>query len=166
MRKLLQNRDFVSKLQQAICVEEATVLCSHHLMGLIKNGRVKQKIKDCGLAAAENKKVLLELLGEEATDAEACEESKCEFCNLKTDSFSLVGSLRLGIEITSAAIRQYKSLVKLSDDRNIRELFNGLVKTKVYQRNLFRKEQKFGHVENKGGDFVKIYCIPHVITKL
>ncbi|MBD3263799.1 MAG: hypothetical protein GF375_01700 [Candidatus Omnitrophica bacterium] len=166
MEKIIEKPDFKSILKKAVCVEDATAVCSLHLAGLIKNGRVKKKFDNCGQTAAENKKILVEMLGSGEAGPEACGENKCKFCNLKTESFSLVGSLTLGAEITSAAIKYYKYLNRLSTDRDRKKLFSSLSKTKVFQRNLFKKEEKFGHREDREGDFIKIYCIPHVVTKL
>ena len=152
-------------LHGAIASEHITSFCFGHIASLIKNGRVRAKFFTFAGLAKKDKESLLGRLSNFGITNFVLED-KCELCRLKPESFSLVGALNLGLELTSASLKFYNELLALTSRLEDKNLFRELIKEKTQQKDFLKKEKKFTRLDKATSDFISSYCIPEVAAKL
>lgn len=155
----------IEKLKSVICTEHTIHTNYNRLVSLIKNGRIRDKLRSHSTAAKRNKNLLIEQLNSLGVNSYVA-ESPCKFCKITPEDFSLIGALDLGLEVTTVAIKFYRDLLHLSDDVEKKDLFKRLLKDKITQKNFLKREKRFPHRNKKESDLIYNYCIPEVISKL
>ncbi|MBU2103171.1 MAG: hypothetical protein ABH865_08200 [Candidatus Omnitrophota bacterium] len=166
-KKSNNHAELHEKLRAAIDTEQVIAQCSRHLAGLIKNGAVRNKFMQLTQEALANKEVLLSIgcsLG--ARELEVAE--RCKLCKIDPESFSQLGAVILGFELTRSAVTLYHDLAAGTSNEQDKKIFERLCKEKKAHQRFLAKEQKFITERAQGislgcfGD----YCIPQVIQNL
>lgn len=152
-------------LQAAIDAEHTASICFKYAASLIKNGKIKAKFLTFAESAEKNKELLLVKLRNLGVDNFVLEQ-KCKFCKLSPESFSLIGTLNLALELIAVSIKYYNNLIAQVESRQDKELFKKILKEKNKQRVLLKKEKRFASDEKTKLDFIDTYCIPEIISKL
>jgi|GEM_PF-1735454 len=160
----LEGQPYVfDKLWKVVDAEYTAASCFNYISGLIKNGRISVRFVDFAKKAEKNKKMFSALLGERGKK-NVVFENTCELCKLTPQSFSLLGALNLGIELTRISEDLYARLSEEFLPMAYKDVFKRLSEEKHRQRNFLRKELRF--VEATGGsDFIMDVCIPYVVGK-
>ena len=161
------NVTLKEKLQSAIDIERISAKCCCHLSSLIKNGKIRSKFFVMSEVAKVNEALLCDYLRQLGITHFISEE-RCKYCKINPESFSLLGAINLGLEITEAAITHYKDLVTLVACSEDKKIFKKLLKEKDEQRDFLKKERKFVHEKEDKNQFdcIMNYCIPKVISKI
>lgn len=156
---------FIGKLEKAIDAESILSNCCRHLFALMREGEIRSEFKKISDIAEDNIKILTGYLKDAGVE-DFILEKKCEYCKINPESFSLEGSINLGIEIISACVKLYKELEGLSGEAESKNLFQSLVKEKTAQKNFLNKE--YEAIENKkdGKNIIDLHCIPAVASRL
>jgi len=150
--KPIDKSKLEEKLRCTMDIEAAISVCYSCIAGLIKNGRIRAQFKLFSNEANEDNKLLRRRLKTlEAHELNV--ESACKVYRLNPESFSLFGALRLCLEVTNAAMKFYKELLKITDDSEDKKLFAKLLK----------KEKKFSHREENS--CIDNYCIPELMSR-
>lgn len=161
------SKRLIEVFECTIDVERTMARCCEHLAQIIKNGQIRNKFSEMSKIARENERLLYSYLGQLGITLEAIEEH-CKFCKLDPESFSLVGALNLGLEITGTAMRCYKDLAALPQVSSDKKFFKKLLKEKTGQNSFLKKEQRF--IQEKQDkeqlDCIGNYCIPKIISKV
>ena len=161
----MEKDKLIEKIQDTIDAENTMSFCFSHLAGLVKNGRIRKQFYSLSGSAKANKDSLMRILErEEVKDFSL--ENRCKFCKIKTESFSLIGAINLGLEVTGAAIKFYKDLLELSSNLEDKRLFGKLLKEKTGQSNFLKKEKRFEREDRDKTNFIDYYCMPEVISKI
>ncbi|UCC94556.1 MAG: hypothetical protein JSW40_07025 [Candidatus Omnitrophota bacterium] len=162
MKNTAIKNETVEKLKGVINAENTLSSCCERLSHLIKNGRIKDQFRMLSATAQLNEKLLIGRLSHLGVDTFMVGE-KCKSCRVNPDSFSLLGAINLGIEITGIAIKFYRDLYAMSTQEE-KKLFTKLLKEKIQQRDALKKERRFDH-KNKE-NFIDQYCFSQIIPRL
>ncbi len=133
---------FRVELEQAIDAEHTTTMLYSHLASIMRNGKVKNRFRGFS-KNSENNKMLLSQRMQELGVKDFDITAKCSFCKLTPDSFSLLGAINIGYEITDAAIKFYKDLAGMARENEDRKLFRSIIKGKAKERDFLKNEKKF-----------------------
>lgn len=155
-------------LYSTIDAEHLISRCYSHLMFLVKNGRIRNQFQKY-VKIAEGNKTLLGNYLKKIGVTYYCEREECKFCKVEPDSFSLIGAINLGLEITSIVIKLHKELLSLIKDKEDKKIFSKLLERKIEQRRFLRKEKKVAQDKEDKAQFLSLfdsYCIPKVVSKL
>lgn len=159
------KKEIIETMQNAVDAENMMHFCSSHLTSLIRNGRIKNKFSSFSESSKNNRDFLVKCLSDLGVDKYFPEE-KCKFCNIKAESFSLLGAVNLGLEVTDAAIKTYKKLLELSETSDDKKKFKEILKEKDTEKASLKEEKKFISKEECKENFIESYCIPEVVSKL
>lgn len=161
----MQKINRVEQLHDVLDAEYAITRCFGHLSGLIKNGRIKNRFISLAETARDNQRLLKDRLAGLGAE-EVAEDRACHWCKINPESFSLSGTLNLGIELTGRARAFYRELFSSAQTEEDRRLFGELMKEKHGQHGFLKKEKKFMRKEDDGLGLIDSYCIDEVISKL
>lgn len=156
---------FIDKLESAIDAESTLSNCCDHLFALMHEGKIRSEFKKFSDMAKDNIKILTDCLKEAGVE-DFVLEKKCEYCKINPESFSLEGSIKLGIEIIEACIKLYKKLEELSSEPENKNLFQSLSKEKSNQKNFLNKEYEAIEDVEEGNNIINLHCIPTVASRL
>jgi ferritin-like protein len=162
---MLKTERIVEMMRQAADVEHVGSLCFGYLATLLKNGTVKEIFQTFSANSEANKELLLSRLKDLGIDDFQLKHT-CKYCQLSAESFSLLGAVNLGLEISEVAIKAYKALEQGCDTQNDAELFKSLLKEKLEQKHLLQKERQFDHHDEDVFMLIDTHCISEVISKL
>jgi ferritin-like protein len=162
---MLKTDRIVEVMGMAVDVEHVGSLCFGYLATLLKNGKVQKTFKTFAENSEANKELLLSRLKDLGVDDFQLKHS-CKYCKLSAESFSLLGAVNLGLEISEVAIKAYKALEQCCDTQPEAELFKSLLKEKLEQKHLLQKERQFDHHDEDAFMLVDTHCISEVISKL
>lgn len=161
-----ENKEkLIETLQNTVDAENMLHLCSSHLASLIKNGRIRSKFNSLSESAEKNKKILMQFLDSLGASS-YLPVNKCRFCNLKAESFSLLGALNLGLEILDIEIKLFFSLLKLTDNPADESLFTNILNEKKDTKAFLKNEKNFASEGKRELSLIDSYCIPEIISKL
>lgn len=162
----LKNKDkIIENLQNAIDAENTMSTCCGHLANLIKNGRIRKQFFSCSDTAKGNRDSLIELLKNLEVKDFGLQE-RCGFCKINPESFSLLGALNLGLEITDVVIKSYKELLERFFNSQEQGVFEKLLREKSKLRDFLKKEKGFIRIDKKEFNFIDYYCIQEIVSKL
>ncbi|MDD4955421.1 MAG: hypothetical protein PHP17_05235 [Candidatus Omnitrophica bacterium] len=164
-KKYNSKQVFIDKLEAAIDAESTLSNCCNHLFVLMHEGKIRSEFKKFSDIAKDNIKILTDYL-KEAGVQDFILEKKCEYCKINPESFSLEGSVKLGIEIIDACIKLYKKLEELSSETESKNLFQSLVKEKSNQKNFLNKEYETIEEIKESNSIIDLHCIPTVASRL
>lgn len=157
--KLLEEK--VSLLAKAWQAEQVFQICCQKIIEYIKNGAVKSKFTSyCIVSQLYQKKISGYLNGfKEYLDKN---QYSCEQCKVNPESFSLVGALKLALEVIKVSLAYYRQLFIQTSDKEQQQLFKNIFKEKKVQYRNIKKELNY-HLdkENKKSVF-EDFCIPHL----
>ena len=151
-------------LQDIFDAEHFTSKCFGHLAALVNNGNIRDKFSYFSERAERNKEELeqwLDNLGE----TNFCAREHCTFCQVEPGSFSLLGALNVGLEVTEITLKRYKQLVALKEQAHNKNLYKKLFKEKTEQKRFLKQEKKFIKEHEDKPTFADDYCIPEIISK-
>ena len=152
-------------LQNTVDAESMMHFCCSHLAHLIKNGRIKNKFCSFSQTAETNKELLVERIISLGI-SNFLPENKCRFCNVKSESFSLLGALNLGLEVASVAIKLYKDLLNLTDNLDDKKLYKEILNEKSIQLAFLKKEKRFVSKGELKLNLIGSYCLPEIVSRL
>ncbi len=157
--------EFINQLESAIDAESTLSNCYNHLFSMINNGKIRSEFKKLSDVAADNIKILNDSLRDAGVNNFVL-ENKCKYCKINPESFSLIGAINLGLEITNAGIKIYKKLSELFPDAESKNLFKNLVKEKTNQQNFLKKESEFLDKDTEAKSVIDLHCIPTIASRL
>lgn len=157
--------ELIEKIQGTIDAEYSFATCCRHLASLIKNGRIRGHFLSFVDTAEANLKLLFDYLEGLGVNNFVLKD-KCQFCKITPESFSLIGAINFSLEILSVAERNYKGLVAKATKPGDDKLFRELLKEKIAQKDLLKKEKKFNEERTDRFNTIEKFCIPHVISRL
>jgi len=157
--------ELVAKIETAIDSEHFFAICFAHLLSLTKNGRIKDQFYSYVNSAKTNIRLLLDYLPSLGVNNFVLEE-KCKLCKINPDSFSLIGAINLSLEITGVAIGAYKDMLTFVDNAQGHKLFQKLLKEKILQADLLKKEKEFHEDKTYRFSAIEQFCIPYIRSKL
>lgn len=165
MDTLGKSETLVEILRNAIDAENTLATCCGYLFNLIHNGRIRNQFRYFAETAKTHKDLLIERLKKLGVSDFRLQEH-CTFCKINAESFSLLGTVNLGLEINEASIKFYKSLVTLSKHPSDVQFFKNLLKEKLQQRNFLKKEKRFASENMELSGSVDYPCISEVFSNL
>jgi len=160
-----RKNKIIDMLKGAIETEYHLAKCCGHIASLIKNGRIKSQCylyADLAAKSEEELRGYLYNLNEE----EFVFEDKCKFCRLNPGNFSLKGAIDLGLETSGIAIKFYKELLNLIENRSNKDFFRKLLKNKISQRDALKKEKRFDRSQKDKSAVIDDFCMPYIVSKL
>ncbi len=166
MEELRNNQNMlIETLRHTVDAENMLHFCCSRLASLIKNGRVRKRFFSLSQTAKENKEFLTAKLKSLGT-ANFLPVDKCRFCEVKSESFSLLGAVNLSLEAINVQIKLYKGLLKLTEDREDRMWLKKILEAKNTQMLFLRKEKQFASKDETKLNFMDSYCVPEIISQL
>jgi rubrerythrin len=146
-------------------IEQTSSSCFEYLASLMHNSRVRNEFFSFAEKAKENKNELSRWLSELGS-SEAAVQSKCQFCKVRPESFSISGALDLGIQLAGAAVKHYEKLFKISDAFRESDFWNRALEEKEEELDFLRAEKNFNTNKEVSSDFISKNCIVNIISKL
>lgn len=159
------KQKIIGHLETAIDTESTLSNCYNHLFSLIDNGKIRSEFKKLSDVAADNIKILNDCL-KDAGVADFVLENKCQYCKINPESFSLIGAINLGLEITDISVKIYKKIIELLPDAESKNLFKSLLKEKTNQHNFLKKESEFVDKDRELKSVIDLHCIPTIASRL
>jgi rubrerythrin len=155
----------IDQLETAIDAESTLANCYNHLFSLTNNGKIRSEFKRLSDVATDNIKILNDCLKDTGVTNFVL-ENKCQYCKINPESFSLVGAINLGLEITDISIKIYKKIIELLPDAESKNLFKSLLKEKTNQHNFLKKESEFVDKDSEFKSVIDLHCIPTIASRL
>jgi hypothetical protein len=159
------NDNLIKTLQHTAGAENMMHFCTSHLADLIKNGRVKNRINSFSEAARVNRDSLTKYLSALGVK-DFLPAVGCKFCDVKPESFSLLGALNLSLEINDALIKGYKELLGSMENKEEQAMFKAILREKVEERSVLKKEKDFVSEAGEKVNIIDARCIPEIISSL
>ncbi|MDD5595097.1 MAG: hypothetical protein PHY94_02510 [Candidatus Omnitrophica bacterium] len=160
-----EKEEFIETLQSAVGAENTLHFCYSYLITLMRNCGARKNFSLLSDSAVANKEFLSNLLKDLGAE-EFLPDHKCQFCNIKAESFSLQGAISLGLEIINQQIKLYKELMLFDSTAENQVIFGRILKEKLNQKEVLKIESKFAAKEEEKLNFIESYCIPGIIAKL
>ncbi|MDD2688728.1 MAG: hypothetical protein PHT41_01050 [Candidatus Omnitrophica bacterium] len=161
----MTQNSLIETLQHTVDAENMLHFCCSHIASLINNGRVRKEFSSFSSDAKENKDFLIEKLKNFGIK-DSLPLDKCRFCEVKAESFSLLGAINLSLEVINAQIKLYKDLVKSADNKDDRGKFKVILERKNGQRAFLVNEKRFCSKPGDKLSFMDSYCIPEIVSQL
>ena len=161
----IDKSKLIEILQHTVDAENMMHYCLSHLAHLIKNGRIRKKMNEFSELAKTNKEFLIEQLNNLGITS-YLPENRCRFCNVKAESFSLLGSINLALEIIDIEKKLYKDLLKLYNNTEAKGKINQILDTKMSQKTFLKNEKKFASQAEYKLSFIDSYCLAGIVSKL
>jgi hypothetical protein len=157
-------RDVIRKIVDA---QHVMGYCSVHLTTIIKNGKVRNRFAQMSSAVDIHRDILekfCQLNGYSCT----APETACRYCGVKPESFSLIGALNIGVEVTTYLLDQYRKLESLVADPGDRKIFREIGGELSRQRNYLKAEQKYVVKKEQETEptFMDSHCMPEILSRL
>jgi hypothetical protein len=159
--KTRYNETVVTKLDGLIDTEHAISRCFEHLASMIHNGRAKATFNSYAKTAKKNKDEFVRVFAKLGAPPALIEEKR-SLCKIDPASFSLDGTLNLGMEIADIAMRYYDDLLALCDDEYDKSSLKEMRREKMHQRDTLKKERTFEHRDSPETDI----AAPEVVARL
>ena len=165
IKQSIKKDRLIAQLKHAIDAENTISICYSHLASLIKNGRIRNRFRAFSGEANTDKELLSRQLKNRGVN-DFVQENKCKICRINPESFSLIGAVNLGLEITNEATRFYKHLSGLSINPEDKRLFKRLQREKIKQRVFLKREREFSSKDENRPNLIDNYCIPKAVSTL
>lgn len=161
----IDKSKLIEILQHTVDAENMMNFCLSHLAHLIKNGRVRKRMSEFSEMAKKNKEFLSEELRQLGVSS-YFPENGCRYCNVKPESFSLLGAINLALEIIDIETKSYKDILRLIDNKKTKEEINQILDTKMSQKTFLKNEKKFASQAEYKLSFIDSYCLAGIVSKL
>lgn len=154
-------------IEQIVDAQHVMGYCSTHLTGLIKNGKVKNRFSQMSRAAIAHRDILERFCSSFGLSCRPPQKA-CKFCDVKPESFSLIGALNIGVEVSTYLFERYRALASLVEDPGDRKIFREMAAELGKQRTYLKAEQKFavGKQEEDEPTYMESSCMPQIISRL